>query len=163
LDDILAEGCLPREVSEVLMDDEDEEVPKLMQQEDDDSDNEDDNFPAPTPSDVRRSTRATIRPERYCAATIKLKVRDHKPKKTTIESYVKDQVAKMTMKGRVIFKHNDEYEKEMKYTLHGSSTRENTLEYEGDEAYVIARMISEINLRATVNGKNFVQCSIHVE
>jgi len=132
LDDILAEGRPPRDVPKVLTAVEDENVPELREREDDGSDDEDNNVPAPAPRGVQRSTRATIRPERYCAATVKLKARDRKSKNTTIESYVKNQASKMTTKGRVLFKHNDEYETETKYNLHGLSTKENTLEYEGD-------------------------------
>ena len=57
----------------------------------------------------------------------------------------------------MLFEHDDESEMETKYNLHGSSTKDNTLEYAGVEAYVIAIMISEINLHATVDGKNFAQ------
>jgi len=57
----------------------------------------------------------------------------------------------------VLFEHDYKYELETKYNLHGSATKENTLVYEGDEAYVLARMISEINLCTTVDGKNFAQ------
>jgi len=55
------------------------------------------------------------------------------------------------------FEHDNEYAMDMKYNLHGSSTEDNSLEYEGDKAYVIAWMIMAINLCATVNGKNFAQ------
>jgi len=154
LDAVLAEDRTPRGVPKVLTVDEDDDVPDLREWEDDGSDDEDDDVPAPAP---RRSTRAKRMPERYCAATIKMKVKDRRVKKPMLESYIEDQASRMTRKGRVLFEHNDEYKMEMKYNLHSSATKENTLEYEGDESYVIARMISEINLCATVYGKNFAQ------
>jgi len=148
--DVIADDRQLGRVSEVAEADDDDDVPDLRERDDDGSD--DDEPPAP-----RRSTRTRRIPQRYCAATIKIKARDPKVKRPTLESYVEDQASWMTMKGRVLFEHDDEYEMETKYNLHGSATKDNTLEYEGDEAYVIARMISEINLRATVDGKNFAQ------
>jgi len=152
--DVLAEDRPSRRVSKVITADEDDDVPDLREQEDDGSDDEDEDVPEPAP---QRSTRTKRMPERYCAATIKMKAKDRMVKRPTSESYVEDQASRMMTKGRVLFEHDNEYEMETKYNLHGSATKDNTLEYEGYEAYVIAGMISEINLRTTVDGKDFAQ------
>jgi len=87
-------------------------------------------------------------PERFCATAIKSK----KEARKTPRKYKREH-----SKHHKSFKWDDEYELEKLHNLHATTTEDNTLEYEGDEAYVIARMITEINLRATLDSENFAQ------
>jgi len=97
---------------------------------------EDENEEEESAPELRRSARVSVRPERYQAT------------QTTHTSRVKRHVH---------FANDDFYEIEQAHSLHARETKDNTLEYEGDEAYVIARMITEINLKATTDGANFAQ------
>ena len=143
IEDVLAEPHIPLGVP-AGVDEDGEEIPALV------------------PREVRRSTRARRRPERLCATAIKSKKEARTPIKTykrgdSIEAYIEAQASRMTTKGTVLFEHDDEYEMEKLHNLHATTTEENTLVYEGEEAYVLARMITEINLRVTLDSVKFTQ------
>jgi len=81
-------------------------------------------------------------PECFCATAIKSKNEARKsPRKYKREN----------SKYHKLFKWYDEYELEKLHNLHATTTEENTLEYEGDEAYVIAGRIMKVNLHATLD------------
>jgi len=110
------------------------------------TDEDGDEIPALVPR-VPRSTRERRQPERLCTTAIKLKKEAKKTfkkknkRKVHIESYT-NAIAGRIARGKTLFEHDDEYEMEKLHNLHATTTKDNTLVYEGEEAYVIARMIT---------------------
>ena len=137
IDDVLAEPRIPLGVP-AHVDEDGDEIPALVRRE------------------PRRSTRVRRQPERLCAAAIKSKTKTRVPIKNPYEAYNRS-LCERARQGETLFEDDDEYEKEKLHNLHATTTEDNTLEYEGEEAYVLARMITEINLSATLDSENFAQ------